>query len=303
MKFYLYIIINKLNNKCYVGVTNNLNKRWYTHQHIAKVGKNKMPKHFQILHSAIKKYTAENFIFEPIIVFENENLCYKAEIELISKLKLLNIKLYNIAIGGKGTGSGIDHPTYGKKLSEEWVNNMSKGIKLSYKNNPDRKIKLKKQMIDRNWVGSKHPMYGKKHTDNAKVKISKSSKNKILSEETKTKISLSNKGRKVSVETRNKLSLKQKEKNLTGDRNPNFGNKWSDDQKKNLSQKKMGTKNLAQRKFSNEQILEILRLKYEDHITLINLTKQFNCSLSTLKYIVYGKSYKEIYEKYFKLRK
>ena len=38
-QYYIYTIINKLNNKLYIGVTSNPERRWYQHKLIAKKGK------------------------------------------------------------------------------------------------------------------------------------------------------------------------------------------------------------------------------------------------------------------------
>ena len=198
-------------------------------------------------------------------------------------MKSLKIKIYNISEGGKGTGSGINHPMYGKQLPKEWRLNMSKGIKKSYENNPDRKEKLKIAINKRNLKGENHPMYGKNLSDEIKKKISDSNKGKKLSQETKKKISDSNKGKKLSQETKTKLSNIQKNKDISGIKNPNFGNKWTNEQKQNLSFKKIGIKNIAQRKFSDEQVFNILNKKYSLKITSKEIAVLFNCSLTTIK--------------------
>lgn len=54
--------------------------------------------------------------------------------------------------------------------------------------------------------GEKNPMYGKKHSQETKNKISEKAKNRVMSEKTKQKISNSLKGKKDSNETKKKRS-------------------------------------------------------------------------------------------------
>ena len=77
---------------------------------------------------------------------------------------------------------------------------------------------------------------------------------------------------------------------------------FQNEQKQNLSFKKIGIKNIAQRKFSDEQVFNILNKKYSLKITSKEIAVLFNCSLTTIKQIVSGKYYQECYKLYFKLQ-
>ena len=55
---YLYRITNIINNKKYIGITNNYKKRWSNH----RCGNSKN----MVIAKAIKKYGKENFFFEII---------------------------------------------------------------------------------------------------------------------------------------------------------------------------------------------------------------------------------------------
>ena len=88
---YVYRITNKINNKKYIGITNNYKRRFSEHK-----------KKFSTsaIHRAIKKYGEENFIFE--VVFSElslEESCEK-EIKLIQLENTLVPNGYNIAKGG-----------------------------------------------------------------------------------------------------------------------------------------------------------------------------------------------------------
>lgn len=292
MMFYVYKIVNLINGKLYIGVTNNPKKRWHNHQFIAEKGKDYFPKHYQLIHQAINKYGANNFSFEIIKTFDNEDICYLKEVSLINFCKKIGIKLYNVAGGGKGTGSGPSHPMYGKKLPKEWVDK----IRLVEKT-PQTREKHRQDLLKRNWTGENHPMYGKKHNEETRNKISEKGKGKIVSEETRNRMSKASKGRVASEETRKKMSDRMIKLNIVGARNPNFGNKWSDEQKQALSKKKKGVPNTRDRIFSEIQIFEILILKNMGFPSKF-LSEKYKCDKSTVKNIARGITYKEYYDKW-----
>lgn len=89
---YLYRITNIVNNKKYIGITNNYKKRWSNH----KCGNSKS----MIIAKAIKKYGKENFLFEIIeknLTLEEAN---QKEIEYINLEQTLAPNGYNISKGG-----------------------------------------------------------------------------------------------------------------------------------------------------------------------------------------------------------
>ena len=87
--YYVYKITNKINNKVYIGKTNNLQKRF--NQHVSK--KNK---HVSVIKRAIEKYGEENFLFEKIYEHEDESAILIKEYELINSLNTLIPNGYNI---------------------------------------------------------------------------------------------------------------------------------------------------------------------------------------------------------------
>ncbi|KKK66309.1 hypothetical protein LCGC14_2965410, partial [marine sediment metagenome] len=99
----------------------------------------------------------------------------------------------------------------GKSLSQETKEKISKTLKEKYKNG---------SLI--------HPMLGKTHTDEVKLKIAESNKTREYSEETKKKISESNKGKKRSNEFKARMAEIQ------------LGKKHSDETKKKLSESHKG---------------------------------------------------------------
>lgn len=152
--FIVYMHINKINNKKYIGITcQKANERW-------RNGKGYKIGHFK---KAIDKYGWGNF--EHIILFDNltkEEACNK-EYELIKKYDTTNpLKGYNSCDGG--------------------------GVTVGYHHTKESKEKMSKARIGM-YKGDKNPMYGKKGilapaygkhlTEEHKRKISIAKKGKI----------------------------------------------------------------------------------------------------------------------------
>lgn len=93
---YVYLITNLINNKKYIGITNNLKRRWFNHCHPSK-GRE------QVISNAIQKYGPNNFKFE--VLEENVPLdkIDEKEIYYIQKYDSLTINNhgYNVATGGR----------------------------------------------------------------------------------------------------------------------------------------------------------------------------------------------------------
>jgi group I intron endonuclease len=172
--FYIYIIQNQLNNKLYVGKTKDLHVRWRDHKKIVKGGKEKYPKDFYTIHSAMKKYGVNNFDFFDVEWWENEDEAYEAEQFWIHffRSNISNIG-YNETPGGRGALSGEDHPMYGKHHSEETKKKMSASKlgkpsgALGRKHSDENKAIWSLQR-----TGPGHPMYGKHQSKEARQKIS-----------------------------------------------------------------------------------------------------------------------------------
>lgn len=89
---YVYQITNKINNKVYIGITNNYKKRWENHKC------NNDPS--MVIAKAIKKYGKDNFNFE--VLYSNLTIeeAEKLEIELIQEKNSLVPNGYNVSQGG-----------------------------------------------------------------------------------------------------------------------------------------------------------------------------------------------------------
>jgi group I intron endonuclease len=212
----VYKITNKLNGKSYIGQTiKNMSHRWLQHC--------KMNSHCIALNSAIQKYGKNAFLIEEIAKYTNQEDLNNAEEYYIEWYNTLVPNGYNLRTGGNSSG----------KHNSETLARMSNARKGS-----------KNPMYGKR--GKLHHLFGKKHSIEAKNKMSLSHRGntahlgKPHSEETKKQMSLDRKGAVVSKETREKISLA-----LAGSKNPFFGKKHSKESrlKMGLSRKGVPHKN------------------------------------------------------------
>ena len=157
----VYLFINNINYKLYVGSSVNLDRRLRVHLHFSTTSKTI---NNQILYRAIKKYNLENFSFA-ILEYCNKDfsLCAEIEQKWINKLKpeYNVLQLVKTSLGFKHSLETINklkeqfkkesHPKYGSKTSIETRQAISLGIKNFYLNNY-HKYKGKKGILS--------PQYG-----------------------------------------------------------------------------------------------------------------------------------------------
>lgn len=97
----IYCIKNLINDKVYIGKTNNLKKRWKNHLFVLRANTHSN-KHLQV---AFNKYGESSFEFSILLsftYFDNDELS-KLEIECIKKYKsYINTFGYNKTLGGDG---------------------------------------------------------------------------------------------------------------------------------------------------------------------------------------------------------
>lgn len=111
---YIYRIINKINNKCYIGQTKvaDPNKRWIGHKNAIKAGAG-----CPLLGVAINKYGIDNFIFKVLIICFDEDM-NKYEKEYIKKYNSFGDGGYNASACGEpgGTFKGHTHTPENREL-------------------------------------------------------------------------------------------------------------------------------------------------------------------------------------------
>lgn len=169
MKSGIYKIVNKLNNKYYLGSSKNFHVRKLKHFNELRKGKH----HNIYLQRAFNKYGEENFEF--IILEECENT-FEREQELLNNLDL---KLcYNVSLSASGGDLIKNHPNREeiiKKHTLVLINAPRRGPVFG-ENNPNWKGGISKYIPKppRNRTGTNNPFYGKKHNDETKDLIRKS---------------------------------------------------------------------------------------------------------------------------------
>jgi group I intron endonuclease len=93
---YVYKITNQINQKCYIGITHNIQERWNNHRSDYSVETIKRP-----LYKAFQKYGKENFTITTLYECSTEEEAKQKEIESIRELKSLwKENGYNISEGG-----------------------------------------------------------------------------------------------------------------------------------------------------------------------------------------------------------
>ena len=99
----IYLITNKLNNKCYVGQSVDIARRWRQHREAASRGETP-------LYKAIQKYGIENFEFS---ILEE---CLKEELDC---KEIQYIERYNSYFEGYNQTKGGDQYSHNVKLTDE----------------------------------------------------------------------------------------------------------------------------------------------------------------------------------------
>lgn len=108
MKGYIYVIRNKINDKVYIGITENINQRQNRHWNLLNNNTHQSPG----LQNAFNLYGAENFYFDITEVeIENRDQLCQLEIDLI--------KQYNSYQNGYNGTPGGDNPPNLKKYNNE----------------------------------------------------------------------------------------------------------------------------------------------------------------------------------------
>lgn len=159
--YYVYCHTNKQNGKKYVGVTNNIKRRWRCGGVEYRPSKGKMTS--RPFYNAICKYGFDSFSHEVLATFETCEEAFEAEKHYIESLQSDDMKLgYNISPGGNGGRVYKEHPRnmLGKPQTEYQIAHQ-KAFMSDNKNNPMLNGSVR-------W-GETHPhprgFAGKKRTD------------------------------------------------------------------------------------------------------------------------------------------
>ena len=166
----IYYIENLINNKKYIGQSNNIKDRW--RRHISELNKNKH--HNDYLQKSWNKYGENNFMFEIIEYCSIENLDDREQYWIDFYNTMDRDFGYNLKTGGQNGGS---------IMSDETKEKMSISVKNSYNNSNLRKTRSLNALeqwanpiIKEKILGKNNGMYGKHHSEESKKKMSEHSK-------------------------------------------------------------------------------------------------------------------------------
>jgi len=157
MMYYIYRIVNQVNNKHYVGYTCDPKTRWKNHKHA---------KYYRPLYISIQKHGIENFSFE--VIYEHKDKKHILEMEKhFIKLHQAYTKGYNLTIGGEDSNSvesrraNSERMKLNNPMTKLRVNNGSfkKGNKPIITDERNEKIRQSK-------LGSKNHNFGNKEAAN-----------------------------------------------------------------------------------------------------------------------------------------
>ena len=186
----VYRIVNKINNKCYVGSSIDTKYRLSRHKHELKKGIH-INKHLQ---SAWDKYGEFSFLFE-VLFYCDSFIMLEKEQEVMDKYKSADTRYgYNICpVAGNCLGITRSEETKFKMKGN--TNGIGrKGCILS----KETRMKIAKAHI-----GSSSGMLGKRHSDTTRKQMSLAKKGRKYSEVTKLKMSEAQKARwKIRLEER-----------------------------------------------------------------------------------------------------
>ena len=167
----IYQIRNILDNKRYIGSAQDFKHREANHFYYLRQGTH----HSDYLQNAYNKYGNDAFVFEILLFNINKEKLVYLEQAFIDCLQ----PEYNIA---PKAGSLLGMPK-----TDEHKQKLRESL-LGHKVGQETRKKISETLKGR-YVGSKHPMFGKRHTEEARAKISKAHKGRKLSVEHKAKLS------------------------------------------------------------------------------------------------------------------
>ena len=165
-KYYIYKIVNTINNKVYIGKTYDIGKRFNTH---IKNAKNKLNRR---LYDAINKYGIENFIIEKVEECDESNVNNR-EIYWINFYNSTNKNFgYNMTRGGDGGNTYKNlSPEQKKEYHAKWIKSYQKrldnnGKRLDLTKEGRRNLSKKLRLNN----GAKRPEVRKKISNTLKEK-------------------------------------------------------------------------------------------------------------------------------------
>lgn len=263
--FHVYTIHNIKNNKMYVGLSRNVERRWLKHIRVAS-GKKTDCKY--LVHKAISKYGINNFVFSIIQSFAMLKDCKNAEIYWIKYFKSKSRDFgYNLTGGGEGL-FGFKH----SEASKEKMRSKAIGRKLSQET-----IEILRIFNT-----------GKIMSPESKKAIGDFHRGVPLSKEHREKISTARKGMIFTQEHCDNISKAQIGVRC-GEKNPFFGKTHAKE-----SLLKFSGENCKTSKLTSEQVIKIREKYSSGDYSQQKLADEYSVSRENIGNIVNYKRWKHI---------
>jgi group I intron endonuclease len=262
--YQLYLITNNINGKQYIGQTIRKLSHRYAEHCSSVIAKG------SLIQRAIHKYGKDNFTMVLIQTCNSQEELDKAEIDAIIKYNTQSPNGYNLSLGGKGGSKSLE--TRAK---------MRIANKRPHKEETKRKLR---------YINT-----GKTLSDATKKKISETLKRNghrkgaPFTEEHKRNIGKASRGRQFSPESIQLISEK-----LSGENNPNFGKKRSDEYKQKMSEKMKEIKKGQPRRKLNEEKVKEIKILLRQKKSITSISKIYGVSFETISDINKGRTWKHV---------
>tara|TARA_R110000868_G_scaffold363011_4_gene625264 strand:+ start:842 stop:1552 length:711 start_codon:yes stop_codon:yes gene_type:complete len=214
---------------------------------------------------ALKKYGKGSFTKEIIADYTTRKEASDHEREVVT-FDLINLKeCYNNRTGGDNEFTPSEETKIKMRAAQGGANNPMYGK-----------------------IGEKHHLFGKKHSEESKIKMKDSHTGVKLSEEHKKRLKGVNKGRKHSEEAKQKISAAK-----TGEKHHMFGKSLTDEHKQKIKASNTGiiksdkTKELLRK---NNVFCKPCKILGEVYISVREASRHLNISPSTIKVRLNSKS-------------
>lgn len=173
--YYVYLIKNTINNKTYIGLTDNLLRRWKSHIN----NKNTIERP---LYKALRKHGEENFVFSVLFECNDKQMAISKEISMIKEYQSFGKHGYNLTEGGYIPSESI-RKTNSERLKRDNPMTKLRSNRGSFK--PGQKpiiTEERNNKIRASKLGSKNHNYGNKNAaDHMHVQMTCEHCGKIIS--------------------------------------------------------------------------------------------------------------------------
>lgn len=248
----IYRISVKGHDKTYIGSAKSFKHRKASHRNRLRAQKHRN----QYLQRLFNKYGEESLSFEILEECEVEKLIEREQ-AWIDKEGFDN--LINLCPTAGNTLGRFHSEETRKKISENHAD-------VSGKNNPQWGMR-----------GEKSAAWGRKH-----------------SEEAKRKMSEARRGRKLSEEHIRKMSEAMKKKNMSGENNHFYGKKHTEESRQMISERAQRRMREKGGKKLTLELAKEIRMRYdEEQITVTQLAKEYGLSRTYCGQLLKGKYWKE----------